>query len=200
MTDLYGEVFPNVRCIGCGKVTGALYDRYVELVVANVDQTEIWKSLGIRRTCCMLELMRPPKIVDNLNAEPISILSGDPDKNNLRTKKGRMNNNLAVLAMGNTKRKTNVIDNSSDKPITPFTLSSINKTRKKKSRSRFKLTGKNVIVAPGSTSGTTPTTPVASTSESITVPASTGEREKINLSALRSTKKIKLKFGINANK
>ena len=175
MTDSYGEVYPNVRCITCNKVIASIYDKYVDLVNSGVDQTEIWKELGVRRTCCMTELMRPPKVIDNSGGRAITILSGDPKDRNLRTKQGRINNNLAVLAMGNSRRKK-TIKSDLDKPDVPFSLASRRKpgknVSKSKPKSRFILADKK---QPSSLS-LTPSTSTATTggSKPLNIPTPSG--------------------------
>ena len=202
MTDVYGDILPNIRCMGCGKEISSMYDRYVDLVNTGVDQTEIWKELGIRRNCCMTDLMRPPKIVDNSGGKPITILSGDPKNHNLRTKQGRINNNLAVLAMGNSRRKKAIISDS-EKTKEPFSLVTRSRSRNKATRSRFTIGDKSqpssstssVSLASSSSTAPVKETSPETSSTLIDIPAPSGANTKINLSALRSTKSIKSKIG-----
>ncbi|ORX39636.1 8 kDa subunit-domain-containing protein [Kockovaella imperatae] len=55
-----------VRCFSCGKVVGNLWESYVELLGAGVNEGEAMDKLGLKRYCCRRMVMTHVDLIEKL--------------------------------------------------------------------------------------------------------------------------------------
>ncbi|CZS95281.1 related to DNA-directed RNA polymerases I, II, and III subunit RPABC5 [Rhynchosporium graminicola] len=66
-----------VRCFSCGKVVGDLWERYLKLIDAQVQDGEAMDQLGCKRYCCRRMIMTHVDLIEKLlkYARPIISLA-----------------------------------------------------------------------------------------------------------------------------
>ncbi|PVH81510.1 hypothetical protein DL98DRAFT_416624 [Cadophora sp. DSE1049] len=55
-----------VRCFSCGKVVGDLWERYLKLIDAQVQDGEAMDQLGCKRYCCRRMIMTHVDLIEKL--------------------------------------------------------------------------------------------------------------------------------------
>ncbi|WWD15714.1 DNA-directed RNA polymerase I, II, and III subunit RPABC5 [Kwoniella shandongensis] len=55
-----------VRCFSCGKVIGNLWDSYLELLAAGVDEGEALDKLQLKRYCCRRMVLTHVDLIEKL--------------------------------------------------------------------------------------------------------------------------------------
>ncbi|WVN89001.1 DNA-directed RNA polymerase I, II, and III subunit rpabc5 [Cryptococcus depauperatus CBS 7841] len=55
-----------VRCFSCGKVVGNLWDNYLELLAAGVDEGEAMDKLRLKRYCCRRMILTHVDLIEKL--------------------------------------------------------------------------------------------------------------------------------------
>ncbi|GAB7339267.1 hypothetical protein MBLNU457_5922t1 [Dothideomycetes sp. NU457] len=55
-----------VRCFSCGKVVGDLWERYVQLIEADVPEGDAMDQLGLTRYCCRRMIMTHVDLIEKL--------------------------------------------------------------------------------------------------------------------------------------
>ncbi|WWD01674.1 DNA-directed RNA polymerase I, II, and III subunit rpabc5 [Kwoniella sp. B9012] len=66
--DLYSyavRIIP-VRCFSCGKVIGNLWDSYLELLAAGVDEGDALDRLQLKRYCCRRMVLTHVDLIEKL--------------------------------------------------------------------------------------------------------------------------------------
>lgn len=59
-------VMPSVRCQNCGKPIGHLYGKYKELVESGKQIPDVYKILGLTKTCCKISISSPSVLPSGL--------------------------------------------------------------------------------------------------------------------------------------
>ncbi|TYJ55339.1 DNA-directed RNA polymerase I, II, and III subunit rpabc5 [Cryptococcus floricola] len=59
------QIIP-VRCFSCGKVIGNLWDSYLELLAAGVDEGEAMDKLQLKRYCCRRMVLTHVDLIEKL--------------------------------------------------------------------------------------------------------------------------------------
>ena len=55
-----------VRCFTCGKVTGNVYNKYIELLQEGKSEKEALDTLGLERYCCRRMLISHVDLIEQL--------------------------------------------------------------------------------------------------------------------------------------
>ncbi|WOO78441.1 DNA-directed RNA polymerases I, II, and III subunit RPABC5 [Vanrija pseudolonga] len=55
-----------VRCFSCGKVVGNLWESYLELVAADIDEGDALDKLQLKRYCCRRMVLTHVDLIEKL--------------------------------------------------------------------------------------------------------------------------------------
>ncbi|ESZ98770.1 DNA-directed RNA polymerase N/8 kDa subunit [Sclerotinia borealis F-4128] len=55
-----------IRCFSCGKVTGDIWERYVKLIDAGVNDGDAMDELTLKRYCCRRMIMTHVDLIEKL--------------------------------------------------------------------------------------------------------------------------------------